>query len=195
MGDVLNPGLSDILSFWGKAQPGDGASQSWHPAVYHLLDVAAVAEAILQNRPVTRSRAAKLLGLEVDEAQRLLVMLVALHDIGKFAPAFQAKSPEHWPPVLGQYQPGTIVNSVHTNDGYLLWYSEVSSRLADRLWVGGQPVLEALAPGIFGHHGRPIKTSELRSVRARWKIQSDASITSLASVERFVEHRRALHYH
>ncbi len=61
MGDVLNPGLSDILSFWGKAQPGDGAPQSWHPAVYHLLDVAAVAEAILQNRPVTRSRAAKLL--------------------------------------------------------------------------------------------------------------------------------------
>ncbi len=155
MGDVLNPGLSDILSFWGKAQPGDGASQSWHPAVYHLLDVAAVAEAILQNRPVTRSRAAKLLGLEVDEAQRLLVMLVALHDIGKFAPAFQAESPEHWPPVLGQYQPGTIVNSVHTNDGYLLWYSEVSSRLADRLWVGGQPVLEALAPGIFGHRPWP----------------------------------------
>lgn len=42
MGDVLTLDIPDILSFWGKAQPSHGATKSWHPVVYHLLDVAAV---------------------------------------------------------------------------------------------------------------------------------------------------------
>lgn len=170
MGATLTSTLSDVLSFWGKARPQEPASASWHPVAYHLLDVAAVADALLLSRPVTRARAARLLGLDADEAHRLLVTLVAFHDIGKFAPAFQEKSPEHWPSALGVYEPGTIARSVHTDDGYLLWYSVLSSRLTERLWPAGKAVLEALAPGVFGHHGRPITTVPLRGRRATWTM-------------------------
>ncbi|MGI8497905.1 MAG: HD domain-containing protein, partial [Gemmatimonadaceae bacterium] len=47
--------------------------------------------------------------VEPDRARRLLVALVALHDLGKFAPGFQAKAPTYWPAALGACEPERIV--------------------------------------------------------------------------------------
>ena len=85
-----------MLSFWGKAQPTDAAGSSWHPIAYHQLDVAACALELLERRPLALQTASRLLGLDADDANRFLVALVALHDIGKFTPAFQSMSPDHW---------------------------------------------------------------------------------------------------
>lgn len=152
----------EFLQFWGKARAAEGAEVTWHPVAYHLLDVAAMAYAILSARPIALARAARLLRLEPEEALRLLVLLVALHDLGKYAPAFQVKSLEHWPAALAGLDPTRIAPSHHTADGYALWEQVLADRFADRLWIDGRHVLDLLAVGVFGHHGRPVSSADGR---------------------------------
>lgn len=60
-----------------------------------MLDVAAVAESILQHEPPrTLIQASRGLHLSPKDAQRWIAALVGLHDFGKAIPGFQAK----WPP-------------------------------------------------------------------------------------------------
>ena len=155
-------GQAGFLEFWGKARPADSAVISWHPVIHHLLDVAAAAEAILEARPLALARGARLLGLESVQACRLIVALASQHDLGKYAPAFQKKSPEHWPAALASIEPAAVADTHHTADGYALWEQHLSGRLADRLWVGGESTLDALAPSVFGHHGRPVCAADSR---------------------------------
>lgn len=163
MSDIEHVAVTgELFHYWGKARAPEGSLATWHPVVYHLLDVAATARAILEARPIATRRAALLLGLTPEDALELLVVLIALHDLGKYAPAFQAKSPEHWPTTLVGVDPGQVAQSHHTADGYALWEQLLAERLANRLWVGGGRVLDILAIGIFGHHGRPVRSADGR---------------------------------
>lgn len=162
--------ISDFRLCWGKAQPVAGAASSWHPIVYHSLDVAAVADVLLSVRPLAARRAAQLLQLSESDARRLIVALVALHDLGKFAPAFQKKSPEHWPTRLyGPLDESWIVDAPHTEDGFVLWADALSTRATERLWPGAGQVLHVLASAVFGHHGRPAG-ARARTVVARFQL-------------------------
>jgi CRISPR-associated endonuclease/helicase Cas3 len=162
--------VRDVLSFWGKAQPEEGSRESYHPIALHQLDVAAVANAMLETRPTSRARAAALLGLGEDEAHRLLVALVALHDLGKFTPYFQSKAPDCWPAALGELTGRWTTACRHTDDGYLLWRDVLAKLLIPRLWPDGEETIGILAPGLFGHHGRPIASGTLDDRRAKWRF-------------------------
>ncbi|SOC11122.1 CRISPR-associated helicase/endonuclease Cas3 [Rhodobacter maris] len=119
------------MSFWdwpGKSPVGDELPA--HPAVYHMLDVAAVAEHLIEPFAL------------VPPLRAALVLLVALHDLGKISDSFRAmlagapaQGPRHWEltEVL-----------LHQNDAHL----------AERL--GGDPDLRwQLYAAVAGHHGRP----------------------------------------
>lgn len=163
--------VAEFLTFWGKARPsGEGTIPS-HPVAYHLLDVAATAQAILHARPIAAARIAGLLGLPVPEASRLIVVLAALHDVGKFARAFQAKAPACWPEsALGPYREAYEVRQSHTEDGLALWNDRIGPQLADRVWIGSEDALRILAPAVFGHHGRPVSAGAARDpVRVRFR--------------------------
>ena len=70
---------------WAKLSPA-----GYHPLRCHLLDVAAVAEALWQHAvpPVTRVDVATDLGLSDGDAQRWITLWAGLHDIGKASPCF-----------------------------------------------------------------------------------------------------------
>jgi CRISPR-associated endonuclease/helicase Cas3 len=97
-----------------------------------------------------------LFGLPADAAKQLVVALTAMHDLGKFAPAFQQKSIDHWPQdVLGDCDPARIQRGSHTDDGIILW-QDLRKVAVPRLWKGADEALSVFAPAVFGHHGRPV---------------------------------------
>ena len=82
-----------LLQFWGKTpRPGTPVTQ-FHPAIFHMLDVACVAEALLRHGP-QRVRQALLhawRGADPEALISWLPFLIALHDLGKLSAAFQGQ--------------------------------------------------------------------------------------------------------
>ena len=171
----------DYFDFWGKAQPSGTSNAKWHPTVYHLLDVAAAAEAILSSRPVALGRGATLIGLPQAATCQLVVALVALHDLGKFTPAFQSKATPigwAWPEVLGRRNATHAGGTRHTDDGYLIWRA-LRQGLTARLWPHAERSLSVLAPAIFGHHGRPCRGGDLGTPSAE-SVMGAAAVRAAA---------------
>lgn len=140
------------LRFWGKAQGERTGEPAWHPNAYHSLDVAAVADALLRSNPRHLKRLASQLQVSPETTRNVLVSLIALHDIGKFSAAFQAKVPQHYPCGV-QPWPGTT-SVRHDLVGSQL-SKVVLAELAQRLpgWKGNQ--FRILWNSIAGHHGEP----------------------------------------
>jgi CRISPR-associated endonuclease/helicase Cas3 len=72
---------------WGKAERG---GTRFHRLAFHGLDVAAVLAAGLARRPSLLAVLAGALGLPLERARSVLLLLAALHDLGKVGRAFQA---------------------------------------------------------------------------------------------------------
>ncbi len=82
-------------ALWAKS----GEDEQGYSLVGHLLDVAAVAQVLLEREPPQTLRLyAEDLGLEPGDAKRWIAALTGLHDIGKATPAFQR-----------QWEPGRLV--------------------------------------------------------------------------------------
>lgn len=146
---------ADLLAFWGKAQSRRDSGPAWHPLPYHALDVAAVGKRWLElDRSLSRWLARSLAVPAVDLPE-LLWPLLALHDLGKFAAAFQIKVPEFHPRSLfGDLPDLRSTGFRHDRAGYHflkqrfvecfpLWHSD------DRWAI--DPLLRAFT----GHHGEP----------------------------------------
>jgi CRISPR-associated endonuclease/helicase Cas3 len=149
--------MAAYLQFWGKARPVGLGGPQWHPVAYHLLDVAAAMEALLAARPPTRRRAARLLDQPEDAAAAWLVTMTAMHDLGKFARAFQAKCPDLWPPALGAFDATAAIPRSHTDDGALLWDEHLRAWLGSARWPICREVDMPIMAAVFGHHGRPLR--------------------------------------
>jgi CRISPR-associated endonuclease/helicase Cas3 len=157
----------DLAIFWGKARPpADRPSPSHHPLIFHSLDVAAVGQALLARWPGLATRLAAAFGLEVEAATGLIIRLLALHDLGKFARRFQAKSPQHYDPSFGPID-HVPTNYDHASGGYSLLQSDSGLRQGLPEWPG----LSRLAAAVTGHHGAPPRTlPDLRAIFHRHGI-------------------------
>ncbi len=146
------------LDFWGKARPGAEAPAEWHALWKHALDVAATGYVLARSRPLLFRHLAGLLGWSVDELRGLWTFALALHDIGKFSRAFQAKAPDFWPAVLGPFDPANRpADPGHAATGISIVHDHMEQPLAE--WFPGwdrQDVLMFLGAAI-GHHGRPVE--------------------------------------
>ncbi len=150
--------IPEYLHYWGKAGGARGDEPAWHPLPYHCVDVASVADALLLANPRKLNRLANLLGPPPDNARRLIVSLVALHDIGKVLLDFQAKSPEAWEQatrhVLGEYR--TPHPSRHDADGYALGQElDLQHYLQPALNAWHASDFDDLWSAVTGHHGQP----------------------------------------
>lgn len=122
--------MASIIDWPGKSD-GEGNE---HPAVLHMLDVAACAERLIEGHTAFNG----LSGVQ----RRALIVLVALHDVGKLSEAFRALirhgetgAPAHWQ--LSDFLLCGVLSEVLTQFG------------ADE-FVRGE-----LYAAVAGHHGRP----------------------------------------
>ena len=122
--------LRPLIERWpGKSAPKEGGRQ--HPAAYHMLDVAAVAECLLEQE-------ARLSGPVRDA----LALLVALHDLGKIGEPFRAMLRDDTPQQHGRHWEASECLLDH-HDALL---KHLGGTLRTR-----RPLYAAVA----GHHGKP----------------------------------------
>lgn len=77
------------LKYWGKADSNTPQGPPFHLLPWHCLDVAAVAWHLFNpSRPLIHDLS-QILRIPVEPLRKLLCALVAMHDLGKFAAAFQ----------------------------------------------------------------------------------------------------------
>ena len=85
--------MERILKLWGKADPE--SPETYHPLLYHMLDVVAVVQNIWEKvlgRRIKKGVVSKISGAE---PEKWIFFIAALHDIGKACPSFQRKVSFH----------------------------------------------------------------------------------------------------
>jgi hypothetical protein len=105
---------ASFYAYWGKARGG------WHLLPLHCLDVAAAGVTLLESAPRFRRALLTLTGLEEAELRNLAGFFCALHDLGKFSPAFQWQVPEV-AQALGVAAIAQPYDVRHDSIGWVLW--------------------------------------------------------------------------
>lgn len=145
-----------LATLWGKARPREGAPHPWHPLLYHCLDVAAVGEALLEQQPRWLTRLAALLGTEPEPLRRLVVFLLAIHDIGKISRPFQGKRQDLWSTDLLGRMGSVPAGPRHDTIGLELLDRKLRPELRALLPDWECQETRALLVPFFGHHGKPV---------------------------------------
>jgi CRISPR-associated endonuclease/helicase Cas3 len=138
-----------LLQLWGKT----GKRGDYHPAFYHMLDVAHVAQQLLSARATRRWRQllARALNTDADTLAEWLPYLIGLHDIGKLSVPFQILNPGQVERLkdrgfdFGRAAPADGRKLHHTIAGRLL-LPEIAADWPDLLKT-------AFLEMIGGHHG------------------------------------------
>lgn len=150
-------------AIWAKSGDHGG-----HGLLAHMLDVAAVAEVVVQRESIaTRSWAAAAFGLAPEVAPRWFGLVAGLHDFGKGIPGFQAK----WAEGRG------------ADEAVGLTFASAVALQASRHDLAGaallHPALEGCCPGIGwgmavsrvlgAHHGYFPRSQEIRSAKPMYE--------------------------
>lgn len=158
------------LRYWGKAG-GPGEEGAYHPLAYHSLDVASCGQVLLSRDALLRRRLAVSVaraGAVIEEADlvRVVTLLLATHDLGKFSGRFQRLRPDLAASLGLNLRPYPYQHR-HDAMGAAFWIDHVLEHLRQRgmlvLSTGEGRLDEAdcrdvLAPwvnAVTGHHGLP----------------------------------------
>lgn len=152
-------GAAALAQMWSKTGP-NGA---WHQLRYHLFDVAAVAQLLLERHvpAAIRRRLARRIGVSPADLERWVVFLAALHDFGKATPPFQVKFRERAEALklAGLQFPRRAADTPH---GQMTAGPETVERLVGRGWPPG--LARQATRWVGGHHG--VFPSDLLQLRA-----------------------------
>lgn len=154
--------------YWGKAMPQSNGPENGprcHLLPYHSLDVAAVGHVLLSEETSRNRSLAGYLGIEPTELQAVFTFFLTIHDIGKFARAFQSLAAPA-PELLVEPDPHLPYRLRHDALGMLLWkqcFSRSSEFSKAWSWPTGTAMerqhkrsLETFLNITFGHHGKPV---------------------------------------
>ena len=83
--------VDGYFGYWGKAERESGG---YHLLPYHCLDVVAVGSALLCSNAALRKKFTDITGLDESVVHRWLLLLLAMHDIGKYSESFQNLRPD-----------------------------------------------------------------------------------------------------
>lgn len=178
-----------MYDYWGKT---DYSSKNYHLAIYHCLDVAAVAYEILSSNELILKRITDLTGWDPDDARNFVTYLCSLHDIGKFTESFQSLNKEVFFEINGRDpnkdiryayrhdELGTVVIDIFlgkylSKSGQFEYYPEISSYLCNH-W-------NILLKASCGHHGIPRDYIDCRSFGSSfyWTDNDETAIKCVAT--------------
>lgn len=186
-----------LLAFWGKTPArATDPPEHFHPALYHMLDVAFVAEALLSAQGAPRLRQALRHAWNGCDAEALcawLPFLVATHDLGKVSAAFQGQSREQR--TLQQRERLEQEHGITFPAPYekAPYHAEISAVWLHQHLIRREPgttrrLVWALRDAMGGHHGR-FTQEGIHNIRARltasernaahWEEWRDATYTLL----------------
>ena len=172
---------STMHLLWAKREPygrPKAPTTQYHQLLYHLLDVAAVAEGLWElalSQPQKEWIQAAL-RMDAEGTRRLLALLAGLHDIGKATPSFQKKAGDLYaalrevgfPKSRGDWDHGTL------------------SAVILKRWLQGKGIAarnaSQLAAVIGGHHGDWITSDEMQDAlpgKGKWRAAQDELIAAL----------------
>lgn len=156
--------------YWGKAKPsgsGDEFADPCHLLPFHSLDVAAVGFCLFSPELPRNQALARSLELSPKQLQSIFTFSLALHDLGKFARAFQGLASPGLDSLVAP-DPTIAYTKRHDMLGMLFWKRVVSERLGDGQswhWPSAQApgrhgwrALDSLLGAAFGHHGKPVES-------------------------------------
>lgn len=143
------------FSYWGKAKPSVEDHARYHLLVYHSLDVAACGQALLSLPQFSLGPLAQELGWPLSTVERLFVFFLGLHDLGKFARAFQGLAP-NLSPALVAADKGMSYDCRHDTLGWMLWNEPLADDFPDdRLPEPDSEFWAVWIRSVCGHHGMP----------------------------------------
>lgn len=191
--------MADYLRYWAKTGM-EGNEPSCHLLPYHGLDVAAVGQVLLACDTERTNRLCERLQLDYETGALFVVFSLALHDIGKFARAFQNLArPEGIDVVPPAPRISYDPNFRHDALGSHLWERVLwptlrdqgvfgtSASSADRMRL--KKGLDLWFSPFFGHHGRPVAAG--RAPVETWFREPEDSAAALQYL-RAVEHLLAV---
>ena len=154
---MVNKNISSMVNTW----PGKTIDDNYHPALWHMLDVAAVAEQLLMYRPLSGNN-------RIDQA---LLFLIAMHDLGKISNAFREQ-------IMGQ----AFRAEFHSQLTFvlLLHHDDLINRLIGGTFESRKPLYAAVA----GHHGGPPEEDNRQQHRHRLDSIGDEALTAVPDIIR-----------
>jgi len=148
---------ASYFKYWGKAEQ-DG--KKYHLLPYHCLDVAAAGWLLVDDDKPLCQRLAAQLGLEPKWLRHFFIFCLALHDLGKFARAFQGLK-QNISSDLVEANANMPYSERHDTLGFCLWRKTMVSEFS-KLYPNHSSWLNKIEPWIeivTGHHGVPPKKS------------------------------------
>lgn len=160
-----------LLKFWGKTDRSSQDASYFHPALFHILDVAHVAVTLLDEGCSQRWRnvLADIFGVYPDALQKFIPFYVALHDIGKFSAAFQRQDPlQHQRLLQEGLTFGRSQDIPHAQvSRHFIWHEWpdlIKAAISDK----NKLILREVAAG---HHGVFSAASDLGNVKMKLKFE------------------------
>ncbi len=146
---------ANYYAYWGKARAGQSAAAPYHLLVYHSLDVAACGQQLLKLPRFSVSALAEQLGWPLVSVERVAIFFWLIHDLGKFARAFQNLAPNLAPDLVPAVK-AKRYSQRHDCLGWLLWRDQLSWEFPQqRLPQAEHEFWAVWARTAFGHHGQP----------------------------------------
>mgnify|MGYP005991223467 CR=1 FL=1 len=163
--------LASYFYYWGKAQKQeiDFKGDPYHLLPYHSLDVAAVGTLLLVPDTELAKGIAEFLDLKPQEVTKLFAFFLALHDLGKFASAFQALFKDE-SGYLFYAHPNRQYDGREFRHDLLGLYFWDKIRDCDELYSRSlsfeeegecSQTLMVFMDCVLGHHGKPINSAKL----------------------------------
>lgn len=141
-------------AYWGKASP-QSEGDRYHLLPFHALDVAACGRVLLALPGCSLKTLACELGWPQAQVEAVFVFFLVLHDLGKFARAFQGLAPDLSPDLVPA-DAGKRYQKRHDTLGWILWRDDfINAGFADFLPDAGHEFWGVWQRSVVGHHGKP----------------------------------------